>query len=102
MRSRRPSSRMPIPYSGRRSPWSATAAPEIGSRGDHEKGAAVKWSSSGVAVIAVLSGVGPAVAADPAALVEDVSGASAGVEFMDYLAVGREIRLGAQDRLVLD
>jgi len=36
------------------------------------------------------------------ALVEDVSGTSAGVEFMDYLAVGREIRLGAQDRLVVD
>jgi hypothetical protein len=66
------------------------------------KGAAVKWSPSVTVVIAVLSGVGPAVAADPAALVEDVSGASAGVEFMDYLAVGREIRLGAQDRLILD
>jgi hypothetical protein len=46
--------------------------------------------------------VGAAAAADPIALVEDVSGTSAGVEFMDYLATGREIRLGAQDRLVID
>jgi hypothetical protein len=43
-----------------------------------------------------------AMAADSVALVEDVSGTSAGVEFMDYVAAGREIRLGAEDRLVLD
>jgi hypothetical protein len=62
----------------------------------------VKGLPSIVAVVAVLSGAGPAIAADPVALVEDVSGTSAGVEFMDYLAIGREIHLAAQDRLVLD
>jgi hypothetical protein len=59
-----------------------------------------------IAVLTILSGLGlgasPADAADPVALVEDVSGNSAGVEFMDYLAAGRELRLGAQDRLVID
>jgi hypothetical protein len=57
-----------------------------------------------IATIAVLSAldIAPAMAADPAALVEDVSGTSAGVEFMDYLAAGRELRLGPQDRLVID
>ncbi len=64
----------------------------------------MNWSPSVVTAIAVLTGLGvsPAAAVDPVALVEDVSGTSAGVEFMDYLAVGREIRLGAQDRLVVD
>jgi hypothetical protein len=37
----------------------------------------------------------------PAAVVEDVSGKSAGVEFMDYVATGKVIRLGPQDRIVL-
>jgi hypothetical protein len=37
----------------------------------------------------------------PAAVVEEVSGKSAGVEFMDYVAAGKVIRLGAQDRIVL-
>jgi hypothetical protein len=64
----------------------------------------VNWFSSRLAVAATLMGfgIGAAMAADPAALVEDVDGASAGVEFMDYLAAGREIRLAPQDRLVLD
>jgi hypothetical protein len=64
----------------------------------------VNWISSVVAATAVLSGlgIGPAAAVEPVALVEDVSGTSAGVESMDYLAAGREIRLGARDRLVVD
>ena len=37
----------------------------------------------------------------PAALVEDVKSATAGVEFMDYVVSGRVIRLKSQDRLVL-
>ena len=37
----------------------------------------------------------------PVALVEDVRGSSAGVEFMDYVAAGRIIRLKSQDSLVL-
>src|SRR3546814_1870446 len=43
----------------------------------------------------------PAVAADPTALVEDVSATAAGVEFMDYVAAGRVIHLGTGGTLVL-
>jgi len=64
----------------------------------------VNWFSSLLAALLALGGfaVDAAVAAEPVALVEDVSGTEAGVEFMDYLAAGREIRLAAKDRLVLD
>ena len=45
----------------------------------------------------------PAAAADPVALVENVTGsAAAGVELMEYLSPGRVIRLGAGDELVVD
>jgi len=37
----------------------------------------------------------------PVAVVEDVSGKTAGVEFMDYVAAGKVIKLGARDTLVL-
>ena len=37
----------------------------------------------------------------PAALVEDVTGTEAGVEFMDYVPTGKIIRLGIADSLVL-
>lgn len=37
----------------------------------------------------------------PAALVEEVHGTVPGIEFMDYVAVGREIRLGPKDSIVL-
>ncbi|MGQ0664640.1 MAG: hypothetical protein ACT4P2_13905 [Pseudomonadota bacterium] len=40
-------------------------------------------------------------AAGPAAIVEDVVGRPAGVEFMDYLIAGRTIRLGPGDVLTL-
>jgi hypothetical protein len=64
----------------------------------------VKWSLSLIVLNAVLSGLGmvSASAADPVALIEDVSGTPPGVEFMDYLAAGREIHLGQNDRLVID
>jgi hypothetical protein len=45
---------------------------------------------------------GSALAASPAAMVEDVTGNSAGVGPLDYLAAGRAIKLGASDTLVLD
>jgi hypothetical protein len=35
------------------------------------------------------------------ALVEDVNSKSAGVQSMDYIANGKQIRLGSQDTLVL-
>jgi hypothetical protein len=37
----------------------------------------------------------------PVAVVEDVNGKSAGVEFMDYVAAGQVIRLGPRDTIVL-
>src|SRR6266404_1392930 len=67
-------------------------------------GAPVKWSHSVIVRAAVLSGlgIGSASAADPVALIEEVGGTPPGVEFMDYLAAGREIHLGQNDRLVID
>jgi hypothetical protein len=44
---------------------------------------------------------GPVLAAPAAALVEDVTGASAGVEFMDYVEPGKVIHLGPRDSIVL-
>ena len=44
----------------------------------------------------------PALAAQiPVALVEEVSGAPAGVEFMDYVETGKTIELGARGGIVL-
>jgi hypothetical protein len=43
----------------------------------------------------------PASAQAPVAIVEDVDSSSARLEFMDYVAAGKVIRLGASDRLVL-
>jgi len=43
----------------------------------------------------------PARAGDMTALVEDVKGRIQGVEFMDYVAAGRTLRLGAGDTLTL-
>jgi hypothetical protein len=54
----------------------------------------------GLAVWSLSAGL--AFSAGPAAMVEDVTGSSAGVGPLDYLAVGRSIHLAASDRLVLD
>ncbi len=49
-----------------------------------------------------LAGLGlPALAQAPVAVVEDVRGKPAGVEFMDYVAAGKVIKLGAKDVIVL-
>lgn len=54
------------------------------------------------ALIAVMASAGPAAAAgEPVAVVEDISGKAAGVEFMDYVTAGQVIHLGAGDKLVL-
>jgi hypothetical protein len=45
--------------------------------------------------------VASAAAQAPVAVVEDVQGKVAGVEFMDYVAPGRVIKLGPKDALVL-
>jgi hypothetical protein len=48
-----------------------------------------------------LGAMTPLAANAQVALVEDVNSKTAGVEFMDYLPVGKQIRLGKQDTLVL-
>jgi len=57
------------------------------------------------ATISAIAGVllmsAPCFAQTPVALVEDVRGHSAGVEFMDYLTVGKVIKLRSQDSLML-
>jgi hypothetical protein len=53
------------------------------------------------AVVGVFCLVVPAAAETPAAIVEDVQGKVDGVEFMDYVAPGKVIKLGANATLVL-
>jgi hypothetical protein len=53
-----------------------------------------------LALSALLASVAPAMAADPSAIVEDTKG-KLDVEFMDYLAPGRVVKLAAGDELVL-
>jgi hypothetical protein len=43
----------------------------------------------------------PASAQSPAAVVEEIGGSVAGVQFMDYVDPGQVIRLGAHERIVL-
>ena len=43
-----------------------------------------------------------ALAGEPVAIVEDVSGKTSGVEFMDYVESGKVIKLGPHDQIVLD
>lgn len=55
-----------------------------------------------LAIVALGGASTPLLAAEaPVAVVEDINGPSAGVEFMDYVAPGRVIRLGKGDTLVL-
>ena len=51
-------------------------------------------------LLALTAGV--VTSATPTAMVEDVTGSSAGVGPLDYLDAGRSIKLAASDRLVLD
>ena len=53
-------------------------------------------------VFALLLLPDPVRAAGPVALVESVTGAPAGVEFMDYLSTGQVIALHPKDELVID
>jgi hypothetical protein len=58
--------------------------------------------STSFALLISLSCAGPALAGGPiTALVEDVTGTSAGVEFMDYLEAGKVIHLDPQDSIVV-
>ncbi|MBX3500838.1 MAG: hypothetical protein KF889_15460 [Alphaproteobacteria bacterium] len=54
-----------------------------------------------IALLASLPLAAPALAQAPVALVEDVGGKPQGVEFMDYVAPGKVIRLGPGDSIVL-
>ena len=55
---------------------------------------------AGFVMLALMTGV--AGAASPVAMVEDVSGTSAGVGPLDYLSTGKVIKLAAADTLILD
>jgi len=58
--------------------------------------------SGRLTTLVLLVCAGPALAGGPnVALVEDVTGTSAGVEFMDYVEAGKVIRLNPQDSIVL-
>ena len=58
--------------------------------------------STSLALLMSLCCAGPALAGGPiTALVEDVTGTSAGVEFMDYLEAGKVIHLDPQDSIVV-
>lgn len=52
-------------------------------------------------IVGVFGLVAAAAAEAPVAVVEDVKGQVAGVEFMDYVAPGKVIKLGAKDSIVL-
>jgi hypothetical protein len=54
------------------------------------------WAATAAGLLATA-----AWAAAPVAVVEDVQGKVAGVEFMDYVAAGKVIALGAKDSIVL-
>ena len=53
------------------------------------------------AVVGVLCLSAPAVAETPAAIVENVQGKVAGIEFMDYVAAGKIIKLGPKAGITL-
>ncbi len=60
-----------------------------------------RWAAvAGLAVFVRLTV--PAFAGEPVAMVEEVTGAAPGVEFMEYLSEGKVIHLAAKDTLLLD
>lgn len=54
-----------------------------------------------VATAGMLIVAGPALAQTPVALVEEVRGSPAGIEFMDYVATGKVIKLKPRDSVTL-
>ena len=57
--------------------------------------------SISAAVVALVAFTGVAAAQSPVAVVEDVQGQVTGVEFMDYVAPGAIIKMGADGKVVL-
>ena len=58
-------------------------------------------TTSALPIASVLVCAAPALAQAPVALVEEVRGRPAGIEFMDYVSAGKVIKLGRQDLIVL-
>ena len=58
-------------------------------------------TTSVLPIASVLICAAPALAQAPVALVEEVRGKPAGIEFMDYVSAGKVIKLGRQDLIVL-
>jgi hypothetical protein len=77
----------------------AGQAPDVRDAHDREKGATRGCAiimKIRIAVVALATGMSPALAAPiPVALVEGVSGAPAGVEFMDYVETDNMAALSA-------
>jgi hypothetical protein len=79
--------------------WMVGQAPDVRDARDREKGATrgcAIMMKIRIAVVALATGMSPALAAPiPVALVEGVSGAPAGVEFMDYVETDNMAALSA-------
>src|SRR4029077_19464927 len=54
------------------------------------------------AAIGAIAWLSTALAGGPVAVVEEISGQPTGVDFMDYVELGKVIKLGPRDRIVLD
>jgi hypothetical protein len=61
----------------------------------------MRYIAAAAATLGTLAFAAPGAAQAPVAVVEDVQGAPPGVEFMDYVAAGKVIRLGPRDSIVL-
>lgn len=62
----------------------------------------MRWFACGaLAALSLLALPGTSRAQGPVAVVEDVTGNPAGVEFMDYVEAGKVIRLGPKESIVL-
>src|SRR5262245_17782684 len=78
-----------------------TSRPGHASAPRRNEGVMSKGTFAAIALAALVASGSIAHAQDPAALVEDVNSKTAGVDFMDYVAAGKVIRLQAGDQLVL-
>ena len=83
--------------------WRSTGATNVAVNGKHmnlhfrKRGASVATLATAGALVCAA----PALAQAPVALVEEVRGRPAGIEFMDYVSAGKVIKLGRQDSIVL-
>jgi hypothetical protein len=62
----------------------------------------MRWPVASLVCCCAAAGVADTARAQaPVAIVEEIQSKTAGIEFMDYLATGQVIRLGASDRLII-